>query len=165
LPSGMAGPGILLRVLQAVAGVQRPQRIADQATRIVPFPPLVPRVEDDRVAEIMGPRRPRRVPAEATRESAGGPRPSLARPPWGPPGHAIRARRAHAGPPRPPEPAMTPKNLVCLWFDGDALDAAEFYARTFPDSRVGTIYRAPMDWPAGKAGDVLTVEFTVLGIP
>lgn len=60
---------------------------------------------------------------------------------------------------------MTPKNLVCLWFDGDALDAAEFYARTFPDSRVGTIYRAPMDWPAGKAGDVLTVEFTVLGIP
>src|SRR5690606_10197514 len=78
---------------------------------------------------------------------------------------AIRARRAHAGPPRPPEPAMTPKNLVCLWFDGDALDAAEFYARTFPDSRVGTIYRAPMDWPAGKAGDVLTVEFTVLGIP
>lgn len=60
---------------------------------------------------------------------------------------------------------MTPKNTICLWFDGTALDAAQFYADTFPDSRVGTVYRAPGDYPAGKAGDVLTVEFTVAGIP
>ena len=60
---------------------------------------------------------------------------------------------------------MTPKNTLCLWYDGSALEAAQFYAATFPDSAVGTIYRAPMDYPAGKAGDVLTVEFTVAGIP
>ena len=60
---------------------------------------------------------------------------------------------------------MTAKNTICLWFNGTALDAARFYAQTFPDSAVGTIYRAPGDYPAGKAGDVLTVEFTVLGIP
>jgi predicted 3-demethylubiquinone-9 3-methyltransferase (glyoxalase superfamily) len=57
------------------------------------------------------------------------------------------------------------KNTICLWYDGTALDAATFYAQTFPDSAVGTIYRAPADYPAGKQGDVLTVEFTVLGIP
>lgn len=60
---------------------------------------------------------------------------------------------------------MSPKNTVCLWFDGGALDAAQFYAATFPDSRVGTVMRAPGDYPAGKEGDVLTVEFTVAGIP
>ena len=60
---------------------------------------------------------------------------------------------------------MTAKNTICLWFNGTALDAARFYAQTFPDSAVGTIYRAPGDYPAGKAGDVLTVEFTVMGIP
>ena len=59
----------------------------------------------------------------------------------------------------------TPKNLICLWYDKDALDAARFYAATFPDSHVGAIYKAPSDYPSGKAGDVLTVEFTVLGIP
>lgn len=58
-----------------------------------------------------------------------------------------------------------PKNTICLWFDRDAEAAATFYARTFPDSTVGAIYRAPMDFPSGKAGDVLTVGFTVLGIP
>ena len=58
-----------------------------------------------------------------------------------------------------------PKNTICLWYDGTALDAANFYARTFTDSRVGTIYRAPSDYPAGKQGDILTVEFTVAGIP
>lgn len=60
---------------------------------------------------------------------------------------------------------MTAKNTICLWFNGTALDAARFYAQTFPDSAVGTIFRAPGDYPAGKAGDVLTVEFTVMGIP
>lgn len=54
---------------------------------------------------------------------------------------------------------------ICLWYDGTALEAATFYAQTFPDSTVGAIYRAPADYPAGKQGDVLTVEFTVMGIP
>ena len=58
-----------------------------------------------------------------------------------------------------------PKNLICLWFDRDAEDAARFYAATFPDSRVPAVHRAPADYPSGKAGDVLTVEFTVAGIP
>lgn len=57
------------------------------------------------------------------------------------------------------------KNTICLWFDKDAETAARFYAETFPDSAVGTISRAPSDFPSGKAGDVLTVEFTVAGIP
>ena len=60
---------------------------------------------------------------------------------------------------------MVPKNTICLWFDDDALEAATFYAETFPDSVVGRIFRAPADFPGGKAGDLLTVEFTVLGIP
>src|SRR5262245_8396365 len=55
------------------------------------------------------------------------------------------------------------KNTICLWYDGTALDAAEFYAETFPNSAVGTILRAPSDYPAGKQGDGLTVEFTVIG--
>ena len=57
------------------------------------------------------------------------------------------------------------KNTVCLWFNGGAEEAARFYAATFPDSSVGTVYRAPGDYPSGKQGDVLTVEFTVMGIP
>ena len=60
---------------------------------------------------------------------------------------------------------MTPKNTVCLWFDRDALDAAEFYAATIPDSSVDAVLNAPGDFPDGKQGDVLTVEFTVAGIP
>ncbi|MCC2959122.1 VOC family protein [Massilia sp. IC2-278] len=60
---------------------------------------------------------------------------------------------------------MTSKNTVCLWYDGTALEAAQFYAETFPDSAVGDVFRAPADFPAGKAGDVLTVLFTVAGIP
>jgi predicted 3-demethylubiquinone-9 3-methyltransferase (glyoxalase superfamily) len=60
---------------------------------------------------------------------------------------------------------MTNKNRICLWYDGTALEAANFYAQTFPDSAVGAIYRAPADYPAGKKGDVLTVEFTVIGVP
>lgn len=60
---------------------------------------------------------------------------------------------------------MTSKNTVCLWYDGDAVDAANFYAETFPDSAVGVVYRAPGDYPDGKQGDVLTVVFTVCGIP
>jgi 2-polyprenyl-6-hydroxyphenyl methylase/3-demethylubiquinone-9 3-methyltransferase len=60
---------------------------------------------------------------------------------------------------------MTSKNTICLWFDCDAVDAAQFYAKTFADSEVGAIHRAPGDFPSGKQGDVLTVEFTVMGIP
>lgn len=60
---------------------------------------------------------------------------------------------------------MSPKNSICLWYDGTALEAAQFYAATFPDSSVGAVTRAPGDYPSGKAGDVITVEFTVLGIP
>ena len=56
------------------------------------------------------------------------------------------------------------KNTICLWYDKDAEAAARFYAETFPDSEVLAVYRAPTDYPAGKAGDVLTVEFTVAGV-
>lgn len=57
------------------------------------------------------------------------------------------------------------KNTICLWFDREAEQAARFYAETFPDSAVDEIVRAPADFPSGRAGDVLTVRFTVLGIP
>ena len=56
------------------------------------------------------------------------------------------------------------KNTICLWYDKDAEAAARFYAATFPDSAVGAIHRAPSDFPSGKKGDVLTVEFTVAGV-
>jgi predicted 3-demethylubiquinone-9 3-methyltransferase (glyoxalase superfamily) len=57
------------------------------------------------------------------------------------------------------------KNTICLWYDKDAEAAARFYAETFPDSAVHAVHRAPGDYPSGKAGDVLTVEFTVAGVP
>ena len=57
------------------------------------------------------------------------------------------------------------RNTICIWYDREAEAAARFYAETFPDSRVGAVHLAPADYPSGKAGDVLTVEFTVLGIP
>ena len=60
---------------------------------------------------------------------------------------------------------MIPKNTICLWFNKDAQDAANFYAATFPDSKIGAVFHAPSDFPDGKEGDVLTVEFTVCGIP
>lgn len=60
---------------------------------------------------------------------------------------------------------MTPKTTICLWYDGAAEEAAQFYAATFPDSAVQRVYRAPSDYPSGKKGDVLTVDFTVAGIP
>ena len=60
---------------------------------------------------------------------------------------------------------MTAKNTICLWYDGTALDAATFYAKTFPDTTVDAVHHAPGDYPDGKQGDVLTVEFTVMGIP
>ena len=60
---------------------------------------------------------------------------------------------------------MIPKNTICLWYDGTALEAARFYAETFDDSQVKAIHHAPGDYPTGEQGDVLTVEFTVLGIP
>ncbi len=58
-----------------------------------------------------------------------------------------------------------PRNTICLWFNNDAEEAARFYAKTFPNSSVGRIFRAPADYHSGKKGDVLTVNFTVLGIP
>lgn len=60
---------------------------------------------------------------------------------------------------------MIPKNTVCLWFEKDAEEAAKFYATTFPDSKVTNVFYAPSDFPDGKKGDPLTVEFTVVGIP
>lgn len=60
---------------------------------------------------------------------------------------------------------MVAKNTLCLWYDGTALEAATFYAQTFPDSAVHAVHRAPADFPSGKQGDVLTVDFTVAGIP
>lgn len=60
---------------------------------------------------------------------------------------------------------MPAKNTICLWYDGTALEAAQFYARTFADSAVGAVHRAPGNYPSGKQGDVLTVEFSVLGVP
>lgn len=60
---------------------------------------------------------------------------------------------------------MAPKSTVCIWYDGGALEAAQFYAKTFPYSAVGAIHYAPSDYPMGKEGNVLTVEFTVAGIP
>ena len=59
---------------------------------------------------------------------------------------------------------MAARNTVCLWYDNAALEAARFYAETFPDSSVGRILRAPGDYPSGQQGDVLTVEFTVMGV-
>ena len=60
---------------------------------------------------------------------------------------------------------MPAKNTICIWYDRDAEDAARFYASVFPDSSLHAVHRAPGDYPSGKVGDVLTVEFTVLGIP
>jgi predicted 3-demethylubiquinone-9 3-methyltransferase (glyoxalase superfamily) len=60
---------------------------------------------------------------------------------------------------------MAAKNTICLWYDRDAEAAARFYAETFPDSALGSVQRAPSDFPGGKAGDVLVVEFTVCGVP
>jgi len=60
---------------------------------------------------------------------------------------------------------MTAKNTICLWYDNDAEEAANFYARVFPDSRVIAVHLAPADYPSGKQGDVITVEFSVMGIP
>jgi predicted 3-demethylubiquinone-9 3-methyltransferase (glyoxalase superfamily) len=60
---------------------------------------------------------------------------------------------------------MMPKNMICLWYDHDAHDAARFYADTFPDTSVTAVHNAPADYPGGKEGDELMVEFTVMGIP
>jgi predicted 3-demethylubiquinone-9 3-methyltransferase (glyoxalase superfamily) len=60
---------------------------------------------------------------------------------------------------------MQSKNTVCLWYEKDAEEAANFYAATFPDTKVTSVHKAPSDNPSGKMGDVLTVEFTVMGIP
>jgi predicted 3-demethylubiquinone-9 3-methyltransferase (glyoxalase superfamily) len=61
--------------------------------------------------------------------------------------------------------AQVPKTILCLWYDHDAEDAAQFYARTFPGSSVGAVRRAPGEYPNGKEGDAIVVEFTVLGVP
>ena len=68
-----------------------------------------------------------------------------------------------AMPPKPKQ-AAAEKNTICLWYNKDAQDAAAFYAETFPDSAVVAVHHAPSDYPSGKKGDVLTVEFTVAGI-
>ena len=60
---------------------------------------------------------------------------------------------------------MIPKNTICLWYDKDAEEAARFYAETFPDSAVSAVHRAPSDFPGGKEGDALVVDFTVCGVP
>ncbi|MCC9009055.1 VOC family protein [Pseudomonas putida] len=60
---------------------------------------------------------------------------------------------------------MTAKNTICLWYDNDAEEAANLYASIFPDSKVIALHKAPADYPSGKEGDVITVEFTVMGIP
>ena len=63
-----------------------------------------------------------------------------------------------------PKKLTLAKNTICLWYDKDAEAAAHFYAETFPDSAVSAVHRAPSDYPGGKKGDVLTVEFTVAGV-
>lgn len=80
-------------------------------------------------------------------------------------GQWSRARLDCSGSSTDPGPAMPSKNTICLWFDSDAEAAAKFYAATFPDSRVLAVHKAPGDYPSGKEGDVLTVEFIVMGIP
>ena len=62
-------------------------------------------------------------------------------------------------------PSKVAKNTICLWYDNDAEAAARFYAATFPESSVVAVHRAPSDYPGGKKGDVLTVDFTVMGVP
>jgi 2-polyprenyl-6-hydroxyphenyl methylase/3-demethylubiquinone-9 3-methyltransferase len=62
-------------------------------------------------------------------------------------------------------PSKIPKNTICLWYDHDAEEAVNFYAATFPDTRVTAVHRAPSDYPGGKEGDVLTVEFDLMGVP
>ena len=65
-----------------------------------------------------------------------------------------------------PHPKATqPKATLCLWFDREAEEAARFYAETFPDTHIGKVHLAPTDYPSGKAGDVLMVEFTLCGLP
>ena len=64
----------------------------------------------------------------------------------------------------PPAPALAAKSRVCLWYDGTAEEAATFYAHVFPDSHVTSVQRAPADYPSGREGDVLVVEFSVMGI-
>jgi predicted 3-demethylubiquinone-9 3-methyltransferase (glyoxalase superfamily) len=80
---------------------------------------------------------------------------------------AIGATAPHDGkaPTSRSEGSPMAKNTICVWYEKDAEAAARFYAETFPDSAVGAVHRAPSDYPAGKTGDVLTVEFTVAGIP
>src|SRR3954467_14005374 len=63
------------------------------------------------------------------------------------------------------ERTMLSKNTICLWYNHDAEEAAQFYAKTFPNSAVTAVHKAPSDYPGGKAGQVLTVEFTVFGVP
>ena len=74
------------------------------------------------------------------------------------------AKPVPAGKQAEPKKLAVPKNTVCLWYDKDAEAAAHFYAKTFPDSAVSAIHHAPSDYPGGKKGDVLTVEFIVAGV-
>ena len=82
--------------------------------------------------------------------------------------NATKKRKTNVAKPakkRKTKVANPAKNTICLWYDRDAEAAARFYAKTFPNSSVGAVHRAPADFPNGKKGDVLTVDFTVVGIP
>src|ERR1700753_3662186 len=80
-------------------------------------------------------------------------------------GLAHRGARRGSGAFHEEPTTMKAKNTICLWYDRDAEEAARFYAATFPDSSVTAVHRAPGDYPSGKQGDALTVEFSVMGIP
>lgn len=75
--------------------------------------------------------------------------------------HDLKSRPS----PRNRRMKMSNKNTICLWYNGSALEAARFYAATFPDSHVDAVHHAPSDYPAGRQGDVLTVNFTLMGMP
>lgn len=77
----------------------------------------------------------------------------------------VRAEAGGGGGARTLGMPMRARNTVCLWYEGDAEDAARFCVRTFPDSSLGRVFRAPMDYPSGRKGDVLTVDFVLLGVP
>src|SRR5262249_26234232 len=100
---------------------------------------------------------PRHAENKQRRDAADGNATSSLRNPWRRPRLSVRlqTKKGHA----------MAKNTICIWYGKDAEAAARFYAETFPDSAVGAVRRAPSDYPSGKKGDVLVVQFTVLGVP
>src|SRR6185369_7802071 len=124
---------------------------------------LVPSGQDHR--ESLGQQLPARLQADTPicarhqRDSRGGHRLSIRR------DTLTETGVASSGSVETGDNDMNAKNTICLWYDKDAEEAARFYAATFPDSKVTAVHKAPADYPSGKAGDVITVDFTVLGIP